>query len=85
MCFFFGFKVQIILRGQNNNWYIKGCRYNQGGKMVAQFAPCLRARLMSLIQWAYRLLILFQLLPPRLISRTRVYSFQISAGRSKDC
>lgn len=37
MCFFFGFKVQIILRGQNNNWYIKGCRYNQGGKMVAQF------------------------------------------------
>lgn len=50
MCFFFGFKVQIILRGQNNYWYIKGCRYNQGGKMVAQFAPCLRVRLMSLIQ-----------------------------------
>ena len=53
--------------------------------MVAQFAPCLRARLMSLTQWAYRLLILFQLLPPRLISRTGVYSFQISASGSKDC
>lgn len=53
--------------------------------MVAQFAPCLRARLMSLTQWAYRLLILFQLLPPLVISRTRVYSFQISAGGSKDC